>query len=576
MKRRSLLILSMGNWMTSFERRQRIIDLLREQPGIKVTELAPRLAVSEGTIRNDLRSLEKAGRLTRVRGGAVIRDEQRHFMSVSFAARVHKHADAKNWIGRRAAEMVEDGDSILLDASSTVFAMVPYLQERRNLRIVTNGLEVGLALAKNRTHSVILVGGTISSRGTSVVGHLGNSLLEQLHIETAFVSCSGLTVDHGLTEVHIEEAQRKRKMIESAGRLVALADSSKVGRVDLTSFASIGQVSHLFTDRDITQDDLDQLRDACIPITVCDRDTASTLNPCDQETEHYRIGFANLGESMPFAVDVRRGLEFAARAASNIDLVIADNELSGEVALRVADRLVAENVDLVIEYQIEEKVGSLIVDKYSQAGIPIIAVDIPMVGATFFGVDNYRAGYMAGAALGRWIQSRWDGELDRLLVLEEQRAGSLPAARIQGQLDGLREMVGQIPADKISTIDSGNTSEISEANVLETLARFPNLHRFAVISFNDDAAFGALCAARQAGREQEVVIVGQGADRIIRKEIGRPDSRLIGSTAYWPERYGEKLIPLAIKILNGEPVPPAVHTEHIFLDVDNIETYYPH
>ena len=144
---------------------------------IKVTELAPRLAVSEGTIRNDLRFLEKAGRLTRVRGGAVPRDEQRHYMNASFAARVQKRQDAKNWIARRAAEMVEDGDSILLDASTTVFAMVPYLQERRNLRIVTNGFEVGLALAKNSSNSVILIGGTISSRGTSVVGHLGESLL---------------------------------------------------------------------------------------------------------------------------------------------------------------------------------------------------------------------------------------------------------------------------------------------------------------------------------------------------------------------------------------------------------------
>jgi ribose transport system substrate-binding protein len=93
----------------------------------------------------------------------------------------------------------------------------------------------------------------------------------------------------------------------------------------------------------------------------------------------------------------------------------------------------------------------------------------------------------------------------------------------------------------------------------------PNAHRIAVICFNDDAAIGALAAARRLQREEDVVIVGQGADRRVRDELRRPNTRIIGSTAYEPERYGEKLIPLALKILHGEPVPPAVYSEHTFV-----------
>ncbi len=96
-----------------------------------------------------------------------------------------------------------------------------------------------------------------------------------------------------------------------------------------------------------------------------------------------------------------------------------------------------------------------------------------------------------------------------------------------------------------------------------------------MISFNDDAAIGAISAAREAGREADVVIVGQGADRIVRKEIRQPGSRLIGSAAYWPERYGKRLIDVAQKILRGEPVPPAVYSEHILITKDNIDEYYP-
>ncbi|MFC2016009.1 substrate-binding domain-containing protein [Chloroflexota bacterium] len=560
--------------MTTFERRQRILDLLRERPGIRVPELAKPLDVSEATIRNDLRALEKAGELTRVRGGAVVRDG-RDFISASFGTRAKVNATAKKRIARWAADMVDDGDSVLLDSSSTVFHIAPFLLDRSNLTIITNGIEVAYALADNPTHTIILIGGVLRPDRALTVGYLGEKILESLHIKTAFVSCSGFSVDTGLTQVDIQEAQLKSRMIESAERVVALIDSTKFGKVDLTPFATAEQISHMLTDSDLAPRYIDDIRQTCTNLTVCGENTTSTYTPCSQEIPHYKIGFANLGENMSFPVDVRRGLEQAAQDVSNIDLILADNQLSGKVALRVADRLIAQGVDLVIEYQIDEKAGGLLMDKFKQADVPVIAVDIPMVGATYFGVDHYRAGRMAGVALGTWIAEHWGGSFDRLIVLEEQRPGALVAARIQGQLDGLRSIVREIPPGRIIRLDSGNTSEISQANLMAALEGLPNEHRLGVISFNDDAAVGAISAARQAGREEDVVIVGQGADRLARKEIRRPESRLIGSAAYWPERYGQKLIDVAQAILRGEPVPPAVYSKHVFITRDNIDEYYP-
>jgi ribose transport system substrate-binding protein len=182
---------------------------------------------------------------------------------------------------------------------------------------------------------------------------------------------------------------------------------------------------------------------------------------------------------------------------------------------------------------------------------------------------------MAGEALGKWVEANWNGRIDHLVVLEEPRAGSLPEARIQGQLDGLEEIVGQLPTDRTHYLDCGNTSAISEVAVADLLPTLPDSHRIAIISFNDEAAFGALQAARKAGREPDVVIVGQGADRLVHSEIRDRRSRLIGSTAYMPERYGENLMKLALKILHGEPAPPAVYMNHVFIDADNIDQYYP-
>jgi ribose transport system substrate-binding protein len=560
--------------MTVFERRQRALDLLRRQPGIRVPELAKLLRVSEGTIRNDLRALEKAGELTRVRGGAVVRDS-RDFVSPAFGARAEVNATTKRRIGRWAADMVEDGDSVLLDSSSTVFHIAPFLLNRSNLTVITNGIEVAYALAENPTHTIILIGGVLRPDRALTVGYLGEKILENLHIKTAFVSCSGFSVERGLTQVDIEEAQLKSRMIESAERVVALIDSTKFGKVDLTPFATVEQISHILTDSELAPRYINAIRQTCANLTVCGENTISTYTPRSQEIPHYKIGFANLGENMWFAVDVRRGLEQAAQNVSNIDLIVADNQLSGEVALRVANRLIAEGVDLVIEYQIDEKVGGLLMDKFNRANIPVIAVDIPLVGATYFGVDHYRAGHMAGVALGRWLIEHWDGTFDHLIILEEKRPGALPATRIQGQLDGLQEVIGEVPASQIFYLDSGNTTEISQANMLQTLQELPDARRLAIISFNDDAAFGAICAARELGREGDMVIVGQGADRIVRKEIRHPESRLVGSTAYWPEKYGEKLIQVSTKILNNEPVPPAVYNEHVFITQDNIDEFYP-
>ena len=550
--------------MTTFERRQRLLDLIRKQPGLRVPEIAAQLSVSQGTVRNDLNALASIGQLTRVRGGATIIDDTSS-PHLAFAAQARVNAEAKQRIARWAAELVENGDTILLDASTTVYCMAQFLQDRRNLTIVTNGIEVGRKLAQNPSNTVMLLGGVLRPDGTPVTDLVSEHFLKDLHIKMAFVSCAGFTPEAGLTELDARDAQLKSQMIAAASSVVALIDSTKFGQVRLVPFARADQVSHIFADSDLSDTWISQIQQTCVVLTVCNENSTSDFAPYTGENRHYRIGFANLGENMPFSVDVRRGIERAAQAAGNIDLVLADNQLSGQVALEVADRFVAQKLDLVIEYQIDEQVGSRIMDKFQQVGVPVIAVDIPMVGATFFGVDNYRAGHMAGIALGNWLKQHWAGCFDRLVILVEPRAGALPAARIQGQLDGLHSVLGQAPVEKQLTLNSGNTSEVSEAEMVLVLRQLPDAHRIAVICFNDDAAIGVLSAARQLRRERDVVIVGQGADRRVREELRQLGSRIIGSTAYEPERYGEKLIPLALSILRGERVPPAVYIEHTFV-----------
>jgi DeoR/GlpR family transcriptional regulator of sugar metabolism len=232
------------------------------------------MGVSEGTIRNDLRALDESGQLMRVRGGGVPFDEQIS-RSQTFATRATTHRMAKQCIARQSATLVQDNDSLLLDSSTTVYYLACYLKDRRDLTVITNGIEAARELAKNPSDTVILLGGVLRVDGMSITVPLGEQFLEDYHIKTAFVSCSGFTPEAGLTEVDIYEAQIKRKMIACSGSVVALIDSSKFGRMDLTPFAPTGQLAHIFTDADLDSQWIERLQRRGVAFTICSNNKES-------------------------------------------------------------------------------------------------------------------------------------------------------------------------------------------------------------------------------------------------------------------------------------------------------------
>ena len=257
--------------MITYERRQSLLDLLRKQPGLNVPDLAATLDVSEGTVRNDLNALELQGLLTRVHGGAVLHPQEQ-FQNNSFVRRYQQNAAAKLAIAREATALVSNDASILLDASTTAYYFAKALSDRQRLRVMTNGFEVARELAQNTTNTVILIGGIVNNESSSVTGLLSEHIIEELHIQKAFLSCSGFNLERGMTEVHLAEAQLKRKVIESSQELFALVDSSKFGKEDLTSFARPEKISRLFTDQRLSPDWAEALRRAGVEFTICEEE----------------------------------------------------------------------------------------------------------------------------------------------------------------------------------------------------------------------------------------------------------------------------------------------------------------
>ncbi|GIK72358.1 MAG: hypothetical protein BroJett021_13460 [Chloroflexota bacterium] len=546
--------------MIPFERRQQILRILQQQPGTRVSELARILDVTEATVRADLRTLEQEERVRRVHGGAVV---------INGASLLPDAQEvAVDWIVREASKLIADGDAILLDAGALSLRLTRRLHSRR-LTVATYSLDVAQALTAQGGHAVMLLGGMLREDGRATLA--GVQPPTDLHVRFAFVTGAGLAAEDGLMD-EIHEAHWKEVLLPLAGQVVVLIESTHVGQRSAAVSIPPDRIHRIFTDANATPEQLAHLHRLPAQVSICSAGGMVDLAAASATTR-YKIGFANLSEEIPFAVDVRRSLERAVALHPELELVVADNRLSQTQALENTEKFMAAGVDLFIEYQIDALIGTAIMNRCQRAGVPVIAVDIPMVGATYFGVDNFYSGHLAGRALGQWIQLHWNGGLDRLLILEEPRAGALPQARIEGQLRGLEEMIGAVALERQMRLNSGNTYAASEAAMAQALRQLPGDRRIAVICFNDDAALGALHAAQRLGREQHVAIVGQGADRLMREELRRPDTRIVGSTAFMPERYGEKLIDLALRILRGEPAPPAVYIDHVFIDPSNVDAY---
>ncbi len=231
-------------------------------------------------------------------------------------------------------------------------------------------------------------------------------------------------------------------------------------------------------------------------------------------------------------------------------------------------------MDLVLKFQVYEQMAPIISAKFPEADIPVIAIDIQHPGATYFGANNYQAGLIGGRALGRWAKENWAGKVEEVLQVELPLAGPLPQLRITGMLAGLGEVLPGVKRVTAARIDGKGIFEKS-LEVARRYLRRTRPKRTLVVAVNDPSALGVLRAFEEAGRGHLCAVMGQNAVRSALDELRRPGTRLVGSVAYFPERYGDELIPLARAILQKKQVPSAVFVEHQLVTPKNVGLIYP-
>jgi DeoR/GlpR family transcriptional regulator of sugar metabolism len=233
----------------SADRRQRILGVVHERGDALVSELKDLLGVSEVTVRSDLAILARSGLVRRTHGGAAI--PQRGLPEQSFATREVSNVDLKWRIGLAAAELVMDGQSVVLDASTTALQVARALRARRGLHdvtVITNGVHTALELLDQPSISTILTGGQLLATAVSLTGALAAELLGKVHASIGFFGSRGLTVSHGLTDVNVQEVEIKAAMASACERVVAVLDHTKLGEVSLATFVPLARLHLVITD----------------------------------------------------------------------------------------------------------------------------------------------------------------------------------------------------------------------------------------------------------------------------------------------------------------------------------------
>ncbi|MBQ1269043.1 MAG: DeoR/GlpR transcriptional regulator [Clostridia bacterium] len=233
--------------MLAIERRHYILNHLQEKKRVLVSDLAQEFAVSEETIRRDLDKLEQDGYVVKTYGGAFIKEEGN--VDLPYFVRKKKNVIAKQLIADIAVGLVEEGESVFLDGSSTALFIAKKLKSKKRLTVITNSVEVLVELADVTGWTVMSTGGMLKEGSFALVGSRAERVAEVYHVDKMFFSCKGLDLSGGVTDANDLDASMKRAMASSAKKLYLAVDGSKFSRVSFAKIMSIEKVDCVLTEQ---------------------------------------------------------------------------------------------------------------------------------------------------------------------------------------------------------------------------------------------------------------------------------------------------------------------------------------
>jgi ribose transport system substrate-binding protein len=295
------------------------------------------------------------------------------------------------------------------------------------------------------------------------------------------------------------------------------------------------------------------------------------------------IGFANIYGTLPFCIDVENSIKAQLKLAG-VDLtkgwISMDNQYDAVLGLKNADIMLSKKPNAFIEFQADAKANYVIGSKFGAAKIPIVAIDVAVPGAPFMGTNNYKAAVMAGHHMAKLIREKWGGwdGVDMVALAQMPAGGTEVMLRSEGVADTLAEEFGIDAKNdpKIVRFDGGmGQAEQAKAGMDDVLAAHPDAVKIAMTSVNEQTMGGLIAAVQGAGRwdPDNKIVVTFGVDDLGKSQIR--DGLSDGGVAYFPEHYGEYVVPAVAALLQGQAVPAYIYTENEVVTAKNIDKWYP-
>jgi len=243
--------------MFAQERKSKILDSLNKNGKVKVCDLSQIYEVSEVTIRRDLQELEEAELIKRVHGGAVLNDSTK--FEPTFSEKIDKFYDEKESVGKLAASMILDGDTVVLDAGTTTLNISRYITAK-NITVLTNSVDIAFELAKKQNVEVIVTGGTLRWETRALVGPVADNTFKSFRVDKSFIGANGVCIINGLTTPNIIEANTKREMIKIAKKIIVVCDHTKFSKVSFAKIVDLDSIDIIITDNQLDDEMLEKFK----------------------------------------------------------------------------------------------------------------------------------------------------------------------------------------------------------------------------------------------------------------------------------------------------------------------------
>lgn len=290
--------------------------------------------------------------------------------------------------------------------------------------------------------------------------------------------------------------------------------------------------------------------------------------------EGHTIALANINEKGVFGKLVKMGFENAC-ASRGWELLYADNNSDGQTAVSNAESLALRSPEFVVDMNVDASVGQTIMDIFGAAGIPVLAVDIALPGAPFFGIDSGAMGTFNGEYMAEYIKANWDGEVDYCVLITQIASGDEVNKRVRNCAVALEDCGIKVGA--VEEIEGQNDTAVAQTRFTDFLTAHPDAQKIVVFTINENTAQGAYAAAVTANREWDVRIMSANCGTQFVEPMYESEGNMswIATCANFPELYGEQCCQLIERYFAGETLEGSYACNMVAIDWSNIAEYYP-